>query len=59
MGIILYIMLSFLRNYSLCKIKWLLDYKYVNTSAFLIVYNLIVRYQNHQGENFKCLVLQP
>ena len=40
-AIILYIMLSFLRNYSLCKIKWLLDYKYVNTSAFLIVYNLI------------------
>ena len=40
-GIVTYIMLSFLRNYSLCKIKWLLDFRYVSVSDLLINYNLI------------------
>ena len=40
-AIIIYIMLSFLRNYSLCKIKWLLDIKYVSVGDLLMNYNLI------------------
>ena len=40
-GIIAYIMLSLLRNYTICKIKWLLDVKYVTISSLLITYNLI------------------
>ena len=40
-GIIAYILLSLLRNYTLCKIKWLLDVKYVTVSTLLITYNLI------------------
>ena len=38
---IIYLVLSLMGFYSLCKIKWLLDYKYVSLSKFLIIYSLI------------------
>ena len=40
-GIIIYINISLLRNYSLCAIKWLLDYKYISIATFLLIYNFI------------------
>ena len=40
-GIVIYILFSLLRNYSLCKIKWLLEYKYVKLSDILIIYNTV------------------
>ena len=40
-GILVYILLSLLRSYSLCKIKWLLDDKYLSVSDFLIIYNIV------------------
>ena len=41
LGSIGYILSSLLRNYSLCKIKWLLDYKYISIGTFLLIYNFI------------------
>jgi hypothetical protein len=38
--IIIYILLSLSRFYSLCKIKWLLDFRYISISKFFIFYNL-------------------
>ena len=38
---IIYLVFSLLRFYSLCKIKWLLDFKYVSLSKFLIIYTSI------------------
>ena len=41
LGFISYILICFLRMYSICSIKWLLDYKYIPTTIFLIIYNFI------------------
>lgn len=38
-GILAYISFSFLRNYSLCKIKWLLEIKSLSISKMLFAYN--------------------
>ena len=38
---ILYPILSLLRFYSLCKIKWLLDYKFIPVRMFFIIYNFL------------------
>ena len=40
-GIIIFILNSFLRAYIYCKLKWLLEYKYMSLSKFLIWYGLI------------------
>ena len=37
-GIIIYIFISLLRSYTFCKIKWLLDLKYISEYKFLIKY---------------------
>ena len=34
-----YLFLSLIRFYSLCKIKWLLDYKFIPLRIFFIIYN--------------------
>ena len=39
--IILYLCVSLARFYSLCKIKYFFDYKYINVSSFLTFYSLI------------------
>ena len=39
--IIFYICLSLLRFYSLCKIKWLLDFKFIPFNKFVVIYNFI------------------
>ena len=39
LGTIAYILSSLLRNYSLCKIKWVLDYKFISIGTFLLIYN--------------------
>ena len=36
-----YLCLSMIRFYSLCKIKWLLDYKFIPVRIFFILYNFI------------------
>ena len=36
-----YLFLSLIRFYSLCKIKWLLDYKFIPLRIFFIIYNFI------------------
>ena len=37
--IIIYLFISVLRFYSICKIKWLLDFKYIHTRRFFPIYN--------------------
>ena len=37
-GILFFIVLSFLRAYMFCKIKWLLDLKFISVSKLLILY---------------------
>ena len=39
--IIFYICLSLIRFYSICKIKWLLDYRFISVKIFYIIYNLL------------------
>ena len=36
-----YILVSLMRFYSLCKIKWLLDYKFIPFRIFFIIYNFL------------------
>jgi hypothetical protein len=36
-----YILLSLMRFYSLCKIKWLLDYKFIPVRIFFVIYNFL------------------
>ena len=40
-GIILFILISYLRAYVTCKIKWLIDLKYISSSKLLMLYGLI------------------
>jgi len=36
-----YILVSLMRFYSLCKIKWLLDYKFIPVRIFFVIYNFL------------------
>lgn len=40
-GIIIYLIILFIRSYSNCKIKWLTDLKYISTGKFLATYGII------------------
>ena len=40
-GIIIYLIILFIRAYSNCKIKWLTDLKFISTGKLLLIYGLI------------------
>ena len=40
-GIIIYLIILFIRSYSNCKIKWLTDLKYISTGKFLAIYGIV------------------
>ena len=40
-GIVSFLLLSFFRNYALCKLKWFLDFKYISPLKFLIWYGFV------------------
>ena len=40
-GIILYLIILFIRAYSNCKIKWLTDLKYISTGKLLSIYGIV------------------
>ena len=40
-GIIIYLIILFIRSYSNCKIKWLTDLKYISTGKFIAIYGII------------------
>jgi len=58
-AVISYILISLIRFYSLCKIKWLLDYKFIPVQIFFILYNffgmIILLIPSLITNNIKCI----
>ena len=40
LGIIIFFLLTFLRDYSICKIKWFLEYEFFSPNIILILYSI-------------------
>ena len=40
-GIIIFLAITYLRSYVTCKVKWLMDLKYISSSRLLMIYGLM------------------
>ena len=58
LGIVIFLLLTLLRDYSICKIKYFLDYKYASINRILIIYgfygSLICFISSIISTNVKC-----
>lgn len=40
-GVISFLLITCIRDYSICKIKWLIDYKYISPNRLIITYGIV------------------